>query len=310
MRKICKTIPMKYDEGYAETNGVKIFYRDYGPKDADPILLVHGLGAQLVHWPEHLINFLLDNNLRPITFDNRDAGLSSRFKKKPSIVLGYLRYFFRLPIKSEYTLNDMAKDGIDVLDHLDISKAHILGTSMGGMISQIICAKYPNRVKTFTLIASTASIPGPFNGATKEVREMMVSRSQSTNPTMDEVYQRELKWVGLIGMQGKNIDTPKFREDTINNFNRIKDIKDGYGYARQLTAILSSKNRIKKVKSIKAKTLLIHGKYDPVLNVKNSYFINKLIVNSELIVIPNMRHLIEEEILNQFKEKLKLHLSA
>ena len=310
MRKICKTIPMKYDEGYAETNGVKIFYRDYGPKDADPILLVHGLGAQLVHWPEHLINFLLDNNLRPITFDNRDAGLSSRFKKKPSIVLGYLRYFFRLPIKSEYTLNDMAKDGIDVLDHLDISKAHILGTSMGGMISQIICAKYPNRVKTCTLIASTASIPGPFNGATKEVREMMVSRSQSTNPTMDEVYQRELKWVGLIGMQGKNIDTPKFREDTINNFNRIKDVKDGYGYARQLTAILSSKNRIKKVKSIKAKTLLIHGKFDPVLNVKNSYFMNKLIANSELIVIPNMRHLIEEETLNQFKEKLKLHLSA
>ena len=310
MCKICKTIPMKYDEGYAETNGVKIFYRDYGPKDADPILLVHGLGAQLVHWPEHLINFLLDNNLRPITFDNRDAGLSSRFKKKPSIVLGYLRYFFRLPIKSEYTLNDMAKDGIDVLDHLDISKAHILGTSMGGMISQIICAKYPNRVKTFTLIASTASIPGPFNGATKEVREMMVSRSQSTNPTIDEVYRRELKWVGLIGMQGKNIDTPKFREDTINNFNRIKNIKDGYGYARQLTAILSSKNRIKKVKSINAKTLLIHGKYDPVINVKNSYFMNKLIANSELIVIGNMRHLIEEEILNQFKDKLKLHLSA
>ena len=310
MRKICKTIPMKYDEGYAETNGVKIFYRDYGPKDADPILLVHGLGAQLVHWPEHLINFLLDNNLRPITFDNRDAGLSSRFKKKPSIVLGYLRYFFRLPIKSEYTLNDMAKDGIDVLDHLDISKAHILGTSMGGMISQIICAKYPNRVKTFTLIASTASIPGPFNGATKEVREMMVSRSQSTNPTIDEVYRRELKWVGLIGMQGKNIDTPKFREDTINNFNRIKDIKDGYGYARQLTAILSSKNRIKKVKSINAKTLLIHGKYDPVINVKNSYFMNKLIVNSELIVIANMRHLIEEEILDQLKDKLKLHLSV
>ena len=309
MRKICKTIPMKYDEGYAERNGVKIFYRDYGPKDADPILLVHGLGAQLVHWPEHLINFLLDNNLRPITFDNRDAGLSSRFKKKPSIVLGYLRYFFRLPIKSEYTLNDMSKDGINVLDHLDINKAHIVGISMGGMISQIICAKYPNRVKTFTLIASTASIPGPFNGATKEVREMMIGRSQSTNPTMDEVYQRELKWIGLIGMQGKNIDTPKFRKDTINNFNRIKDIKDGYGYARQLTAILSSKNRIKKVKSIKAKTLLIHGKYDPVLNVKNSYFMNKLIENSELIVIPNMRHLIEEEILNQFKDKLKLHLS-
>ena len=81
-----------------------------------------------------------------------------------------------------------------------------------------------DRVKTYTLIASTASVPGPFNGASKEVRDMMVSRSRSINPTMDEVYQRELKWVGLIGMEGKEIDTPKFREDTINNYKRIKDI--------------------------------------------------------------------------------------
>ena len=310
MPKICKTSPMSYEEGYSENNGVKIFYRDYGPKNATPVLLVHGLGAQLVHWPEHLIDFLIENNYRPITFDNRDSGLSTRFKKKPSIVLGYLRYFFRLPIRSEYTLNDMARDGVNVLDHLNINQAHVIGTSMGGMISQIICAKYPQRVKTFTLIASTASVPGPLNGATKEVRDMMVSRSKTTNPTMDEVYQRELKWVGLIGMEGKDIDTPKFKEDTINNFNRIKDVKDGFGYARQLTAILSSKNRIKKVKSIKAKTLLIHGEQDPVLNVKNSYLMNKLIPDSDLIVIPNMRHLIEEEILDQFKDKLKIHLTT
>jgi pimeloyl-ACP methyl ester carboxylesterase len=136
----------------------------------------------------------------------------------------------------------------------------------------------------------------------------MISRSKSINPTMDEVYQRELKWVGLIGMEGKKIDTPKFREDTINNYERIKDIKDGFGYARQLIAILSSKNRIKKVKSIKAKTLIIHGRQDPVLQAENSIFIHKLISNSELIIIDNMRHLIEEEILDQFKDKLKDHL--
>ena len=308
MSIICKTRSMIYKEGYTENNGVKIFYRDYGPIHATPILLIHGLGAQLVHWPEHLIDFLIQNGLRPITFDNRDAGLSSRFSMRPSIVLGYLRYFFRLPIKPEYSLNDMARDGINLLNHLDIDRAHILGTSMGGMISQILCAKYPNRVKTYTLIASTASVPGPFNGASKEVREMMVSRSKSINPTMDEVYQRELKWVGLIGMEGKKIDTPKFREDTINNYERIKDVKDGFGYARQLIAILSSKNRIKKVKSIKAKTLIIHGRQDPVLQAENSIFIHKLISNSELIIIDNMRHLIEEEILDQFKDKLKDHL--
>ncbi|MDA0949587.1 MAG: alpha/beta hydrolase [Proteobacteria bacterium] len=299
---------MSYTEGYAENNGVKIFYRDYGPEEANPILLVHGLGAQLVHWPEHLIEFLIKNGLRPITFDNRDSGLSSRFSDKPSIVLGYLRYFFRFPIKPEYSLNDMARDGINLLNHLDIDKAHILGTSMGGMISQILCAKYPQRVKTYTLIASTASVPGPFNGASKEVRDMMISRSKSTNPSMDEVYQRELKWVGLIGMEGKEIDTPKFKEDTINKYNRIKDIKDGFGYARQLIAILSSKNRIKKVKSIQAKTLIIHGEQDPVLQVENSRFLHKLIPNSDLVIIENMRHLIEEEILDQFKAKLKHHL--
>ncbi|MDA9570500.1 alpha/beta hydrolase [Gammaproteobacteria bacterium] len=299
---------MSYTEGYAENNGVKIFYRDYGPEEANPILLVHGLGAQLVHWPEHLIEFLIKNGLRPITFDNRDSGLSSRFSHKPSIVLGYLRYFFRFPIKPEYSLNDMARDGINLLNHLDIDKAHILGTSMGGMISQILCAKYPQRVKTYTLIASTASVPGPFNGASKEVRDMMISRSKSTNPSMDEVYQRELKWVGLIGMEGKEIDTPKFKEDTINNYNRIKDIKDGFGYARQLIAILSSKNRIKKVKSIQAKTLIIHGEQDPVLRAENSRFMHKLIPNSDLVIIENMRHLIEEEILDQFKAKLKHHL--
>ena len=300
---------MNFREGKVKRNGVEIMYRDYGLKESKPILMVHGLGAQLVHWAPHLIEFLVQNNYRPITFDNRDSGLSSRFKDRPSLALGYLRYFLRLPIKTEYNLNDMAKDGINILDHLEIDKAHILGTSMGGMISQIICAKYPERVCSFTLIASTASVPGPLNGPSKEVRDMMLERSQIENPSMEEVYQRELKWVGLIGMENREVDTPEFREETINNYIRVEKIKDGFGYARQLFAILSSKNRLRKIRSIKSRTLIIHGKKDPVINVKNSYLMKRLIPNSELIIINNMRHLIEEEILDQFKEKLLQHLS-
>ena len=310
MEKICKTKDMEYIEGLIENEGVKIFYREYGLKESEPILLVHGLGAQLVHWPPHLISFLVDHGYRVITFDNRDSGLSSRFKDKPSFGLGYLRYFFRLPIKTEYSLNDMAKDGINLLNHLQIKQSHILGTSMGGMISQILCSKYPDRVKSFTLIASTASVPGPLNGASREVRDMMIERSKLENPTMEEVYQREIKWVGFIGMKDRVVDTPEFRESTINNYKRVEDIKDGFGYARQLYAILSSKNRIRKVRSIKADTLIIHGKEDPVIDVKNSLLMQKLIRNSKLIVIPNMRHLIEEEILDQFKDRLINHLTA
>ena len=310
IEKICKTKDMEYTEGFIENDGVKIFYREYGSMESQPILLVHGLGAQLVHWPPHLISFLTGHNYRVITFDNRDSGLSSRFKDKPSFGLGYLRYFLKLPIKTEYSLNDMAKDGINLLDHLQIKQAHILGTSMGGMITQILCSKYPERVKSFTLIASTASVPGPLNGASKDVRNMMIERSKLENPTMEEVYQREIKWVGLIGMKDRVVDTPEFRESTISNYKRVEDIKDGFGYARQLLAILSSKNRIRKVRSIKADTLIIHGKADPVIDVKNSRLMQKLIRNSKLIVIPNMRHLIEEEILDQFKDRLINHLTA
>ena len=310
IEKICKTKDMEYTEGFIENEGVKIFYREYGSMESQPILLVHGLGAQLVHWPPHLISFLIGHNYRVITFDNRDSGLSSRFKDKPSFGLGYLRYFLKLPIKTEYSLNDMAKDGINLLDHLQIKQAHILGTSMGGMITQILCSKYPERVKSFTLIASTASVPGPLNGASKDVRNMMIERSKLENPTMEEVYQREIKWVGLIGMKDRVVGTPEFRESTISNYKRVEDIKDGFGYARQLLAILSSKNRIRKVRSIKADTLIIHGKADPVIDVKNSRLMQKLIRNSKLIVIPNMRHLIEEEILDQFKDRLINHLTA
>jgi len=300
---------MEFQEGYAEENGVKIAYRDYGPEGSEPILLVHGLGAQLVHWPEHLINFLIKNNYRPIVFDNRDAGLSSRFSAKPSFILDYLRYYLRLPMKSEYTLKDMSKDAISVLNVLKIKKAHILGTSMGGMIGQIICAMFSDRVKSFTLIASTASVPGPMNGPTKEVQDVMLQRSKMINPTMEDVYQRELRWVSLIGMEGRDLTTEEFREDVINNYNRAKDKADGFGYARQLLAILASKNRIKRVKAIRVPTLIIHGEKDPVIDVKNAYRMVKLIPQSKLVVIPNMRHLIEEEILEQFKDDLLVHLS-
>ena len=295
-----------YNEGFSENNGVKIFYRDYGPKDGDPILMVHGLGAQLVHWPIHLINFLQANNFRPITYDNRDVGLSSRFLNTPSFVLDYVKYFLRLPIKSEYTIDDMARDGINLLDTLNIKKTHIFSTSMGGMIAQIISAQYPERVKSFTLIASTASTPSPTNAPKKAVRDIMMERSKNPNASHEEILEREIRMVSLIGMDGRIVDTPEFREETIRNLDRAQD---GSGYARQLLSILASKDRLKKIQKIKAPTLIIHGKNDPMIHVKNAYKMHKLIPHSKLKIIENMRHLIEPEVLNQFEGMLLEHLN-
>ena len=295
----------QYAEGFSENNGVKIFYRDYGPGDGDPILLVHGLGAQLVHWPPHLINFLQANEFRPITYDNRDVGLSSRFSGNPSFILDYIKYFLRLPIKSEYTIDDMADDGIKLLESLNIDKAHILGTSMGGMIAQIISAQYPEKVKSFTLIASTASTPSPINAPSKAVRDLMMERSKNPNASIQEAVEREIKYVSLIGMEGRVVDTPEFREEIIQN---LKRAKDGSGYARQLLSILASKDRLKKIQKIKAPTLIIHGRNDPMIRLKNAYRMHKLIPHSKLKIIDDMKHLIEPEILNQFQAILLNHL--
>jgi pimeloyl-ACP methyl ester carboxylesterase len=176
---------------------------------------------------------------------------------------------------------------------------------MGGMIAQIISAQYPQKVKSFTLIASTASTPSPINAPTKPVRDLMLERSKNPNASIEDVIEREIKIVSLIGMEGRIVDTPEFREETIQNLNRAQD---GSGYARQLLSILASKGRLKKIQKIKAPTLIIHGKQDPMIQVKNAYKMHQLIPHSKLKVIEEMRHLIEPEILLQFEEDLLEHL--
>ena len=176
---------------------------------------------------------------------------------------------------------------------------------MGGMIAQIISAMYPEKVKTFTLIASTASTPSPINAPSKAVREIMLERSKNPNASYDEIIKREIKMVSLIGMKGRIVDTPEFRKETMENLNRSQD---GSGYARQLLSILASKDRLKKIKKIKAPTLIIHGKDDPMIHVRNAYKMHKLIPHSRLQIIDNMRHLIEPEILMQFEGALLDHL--
>ena len=304
-----------FTEGTAQNNDIEIYYRDYGPLDGDPILLVQGLGGQLINWPHHLIEFLIENSFRPIVYDNRDTGLSSKIKSKSfnvdnirkTILINYLKYFLRLNIKSDYNLDDMAADGVSVLNELDINKCHILGISMGGMIAQIIASNYPSIVKTFTLIASTASTPSPMNGPTNKVRKLLMSRTKNPNATLDERVERSKKIFKEIGFQGIDLNTSEFYENIKQSAER-GGIDDS-GFGRQISAILGSKNRLNKVRSINQPTLIIHGKDDPLINVKNAYKANSLIKNSTLKIISNMRHLIEIPVFDQFKDDLLLHLN-
>ena len=296
-----------FEEGYADNNGIKIYYRDYGPAHAEPIILVQGLGGQLTQWPDNLIDLLKDNNFRPIVYDNRDIGLSTKFIGSPNYTTDYLKYILRLPLKSEYTIDDMGLDGISVLDKLNIESAHLLGMSMGGMIAQIMAANHSERIKSFTLIASTAATPSPFNSPTREVRKLILDRSVTKDASYEDRYLRAVELIKVIGMKGYEFDTPEFKQQAIENMKRSKD---DTGFSRQLLAILASKNRFKKIQSIKIPTLIVHGEEDPLLKVKNAYKMHELIPGSELIIIEDMRHLIEQPILDQFKDKLIIHLNT
>ena len=304
-----------FEEGFISNNGVDIAYRVYGSENNKPILLVQGLGGQLINWPEHLIDFLIENNFRPIVFDNRDTGLSSRFtddrftegNRSKTINSTYLKYYLRLPINQPYTLDDMATDAIKILDKLNIDKAHLLGISMGGMIAQIIAANHSERINTFTLIASSISAPSPLNGPTRDVRRLLMKRSANPYSTNEERIERSKKIFKLIGLEGYDLDTEEFYNKSIESIERAGP--DDTGFSRQIMAILGSKNRIKKVKSIKAKTLIIHGKEDPLIKVKNAYKTNKYIKNSNLLILPKMRHLIEPPVFDLFKQDLLTHLN-
>ena len=293
-----------FEEGYAKKDNLEIYYRDYGPLDGIPVLLVMGLGGQLTFWPPYMIKRLQDSGYRPIAYDNRDMGFSTRFESNPTFLSNYLKYYLNIPIKSEYKLDDMANDAVMLIDYLNIKKSHVIGMSMGGMISQILVANYPERFHSYTQIASMVSTPNPTNGPSFKVIRLLQERAFK-NATKEERIDRAVRLVSTIGMKGYNYNTEEFKDEVGQSIDRSKD---DTGFIRQMAAILGTRDRIKKVNNIKIPTLIIHGDIDPLVKPKNAFHSHKLIPNSKLLMIENMGHLIEEPVFNKFKEELIQHL--
>jgi pimeloyl-ACP methyl ester carboxylesterase len=293
-----------FEEGYAKKDNLEIYYRDYGPLDGIPVLLVMGLGGQLTFWPPYMIKRLQDSGYRPIAYDNRDMGFSTRFKSNPTFLSNYLKYYLNIPIKSEYKLDDMANDAVMLIDYLNIKKSHVIGMSMGGMISQILVANYPERFHSYTQIASMVSTPNPTNGPSFKVIRLLQERAFK-NATKEERIDRAVRLVSTIGMKGYNYNTEEFKDEVGQSIDRSKD---DTGFIRQMAAILGTRDRIQKVNNIKIPTLIIHGDIDPLVKPKNAFHSHKLIPNSKLLMIENMGHLIEEPVFNKFKNELIQHL--
>jgi pimeloyl-ACP methyl ester carboxylesterase len=271
-----------------KANGIDIYYEDNGPGDAPVILLVMGLGTQMIAWPDDLIQSLVAKGFRVIHYDNRDVGLSQRMEDAAAgnLIWAMFASRFGLPLHSAYSVADMAKDGIGLLDALGIDRAHVVGASMGGMIVQHMAASHAHKVATMTSIMSSSGARG-LPGPSAEVRKRMLAK-RPANPTREEA----------VAMGAETLRAIAYRQDPARPDSAYADMaarafdRSYYpiGMKRQLLAIVADGSRVELLKTIKVPTLVIHGGADPLVPKEGSIDIARHIPGARLEIIDEMAH--------------------
>ena len=268
-------------------NNIDIYYEENGPADGPVILLVMGLGAQMIAWPDEFIHGLVSKGYRVIHYDNRDVGLSQRMEgaKTPHLVWTMFKARIGLPVRVPYTLGDMAADGIGLLDALGIDKAHVVGASMGGMIVQLMAANHPERTLSMTSIMSSSGKAG-LPGARADIqRQFMVKRPPDASREEAVAFGAEL--VSAFSFPDPARPENAHAEMAAKAFDR------GYypvGTRRQLLAIIADGSRVDRLKTIKVPTLVVHGGADPLVPKEGSEDIARHIPGARLEIIDEMAH--------------------
>ena len=269
----------------AHANGIDLCYEIFGNADAEPMLLIMGLGAQMIHWDDDFCRQLAARGFRVIRFDNRDIGKSSKLtggKRLTPLELFKLR-FLKIPVAAPYRLSDMAKDTIGLMDALGITSAHLVGASMGGMIAQEIAISFPQRVRSLTSIMSTTGdpkVPPP----TREATAVLMAPPPASK---EEYFAR-------FAQTWKVLRAGSFPEDEALDRSRAERTYERglnpAGVGRQLRAILASGSRKERLRSVKAPTLVIHGTVDPLVPPEGGKDTAASIPGAKLLMIQGMGH--------------------
>jgi pimeloyl-ACP methyl ester carboxylesterase len=269
----------------ARANGIDICYEIFGDAGAEPMLLIMGLGAQMVLWDDAFCEQLAARGFRVIRFDNRDIGQSSKLsggKRLTPMELLKLR-FLKIPVAAPYKLRDMAEDTTGLMDVLGIRSAHLVGASMGGMIAQEIAILFPQRVRSLTSIMSTTGnprIPPP----TREAAALLMAPPPTTK---DEYLAR-------FAQTWKMLRVGRFPEDEA--FDRARAERcferglSPAGVGRQFRAVLASGSRKGRLHAVKAPTLVIHGTVDPLVHPAGGKDTAASIPGAKLLMIEGMGH--------------------
>jgi pimeloyl-ACP methyl ester carboxylesterase len=261
--------------------GIDIAFERFGDPGAPPVLLIMGLGTQMLGWPDGFCDTLADHGMHVIRFDNRDIGLSTHIADGPAPDVGAA--LTGDLSSASYKLSDMAGDTVGLLDALELPSAHVVGASMGGMIAQTVAIEHPARVRSLTSIMSTTGDPS-VGQATRPAMAALLSPPAASR---EQAIERTLAIVRVIGSQGFELDEAEIRRRTGLAYDRSND---PVGVARQLVAIAASGDRTAALRGVSVPTLVVHGADDPLVDVSGGQATARAIAGAELAVFGGMGH--------------------
>jgi pimeloyl-ACP methyl ester carboxylesterase len=285
--------------GQVAANGIQIEYETTGDPADPPLLLIMGLGAQLIAWDDDFVRELASRGLHVIRFDNRDQGLSTWFDDAgvPDVVSAAATGVIPEPA---YTLADMADDAAGLLDALGIEQAHVCGVSMGGMIGQTLVVRSPAKVLSLVSIMSTTGDPA-VGWQHPEALALLMAPAPSDR---DAVIESAVKGAAVIGSTGY----PR-HDDTIRRLAAASYDRGFHpdGAARQLVAIASAPDRTEALRAVRCPTLVIHGEADPLIDCSGGRATAEAIPGADLWMIPGMGHDLPAELFSPIAERIAAH---
>jgi pimeloyl-ACP methyl ester carboxylesterase len=286
---------------------IELEYERAGDPQHPTILMIMGLGMQLTAWPDEMIEGLVARGFNALRFDNRDAGLSTQIDAfRPRGLAGaLLRGAVGWPVDAPYRLHDLAADTVGLLDALGLQRVHVVGASMGGMVAQIVAARYPQRVLSLTSIMSTSGarrLPPPRLDAL-----LALTRRPPPGASHETLVDHYMKLFGVIGSPGEQTPKPLLRARLQRSLARAFRPA---GTARQMLAIVATGDRSGELASITAPTLVIHGELDPLVPLAAGCDTAKRIAGADLLMVPNMGHDLPHAQLPMLVDRIATHCAS
>jgi len=291
---------IKGKTGFANNIGVNIFFEDIKPigNHNSTVILINGFSDSLLHWPKDLVRVFIKNKIRVIKFDNRDCGMSD--------------WSTDIDSPKTYSLNDMAQDTLTVCSKLGVENFHVIGYSMGGMISQILAINYPEKILSLTCLMSSGHLfdpesENPNKNFSREVRRVKLGFNNIKNE-----FKKELNYHFKLSslFSGKGSYILDLRSEIIKSIYEITKRK-GYNkeaYSQHKKAVKRSGSRYNKLKKIKTSTLLIHGSNDPFIPVSHSKKMANLIHGCKFEIINGAGHDLNKNFKNRINSIILPHI--